>query len=318
ELCTQEYRLFYEIQFVIKRSSFFPLIYMKSMTGFGCGEASNDDLIYRVEVASVNRKQADIVVNLPRELSALDSRIRKQVSEVVSRGRINVGISLKSSEAKGGSLSINLPLAEEYSAAIAKLEEHLGLNGLVSRFDPGRAPGVIQLGETLPEPEDVWPFVEKALKESLSKLLEMRSTEGAHLKSDLESRLAILKGFLQQIAEQAPNVVKRYRENLMKRLDAAGIELNLDDERLIKEIGLFADRCDISEEITRLESHFAQCQKYFTSDEAVGRPLDFLIQEMGREINTIGSKANDASIAQIIVESKTELEKIREQIQNIE
>ncbi|MEE3176709.1 MAG: YicC/YloC family endoribonuclease [Verrucomicrobiota bacterium] len=291
---------------------------MKSMTGFGCGEASNDDLIYRVEVASVNRKQADIVVNLPRELSALDSRIRKQVSEVVSRGRINVGISLKSSEAKGGSLSINLPLAEEYSAAIAKLEEHLGLNGLVSRFDPGRAPGVIQLGETLPEPEDVWPFVEKALKESLSKLLEMRSTEGAHLKSDLETRLAILKGFLQQIAEQAPSVVKRHRENLIKRLDAAGIELNLDDERLIKEIGLFADRCDISEEITRLESHFAQCQKYFTSDEAVGRPLDFLIQEMGREINTIGSKANDASIAQIIVESKTELEKIREQIQNIE
>ena len=291
---------------------------MKSMTGFGCGKALNDDLIYRVEVASVNRKQADIVVNLPRELSALDSRIRKQVSEVVSRGRINVGISLKSSEAKGGSLSINLPLAEEYSAAIAKLEEHLGLNGLVSRFDPGRAPGVIQLGETLPEPEDAWPFVEKALKESLSKLLEMRSTEGAHLKSDLESRLATLKGFLQQIAEQAPSVVQRYRKNLIKRLDSAGIELNLDDERLIKEIGLFADRCDISEEITRLESHFAQCHKYFTRDEAVGRPLDFLIQEMGREINTIGSKANDASIAQIIVESKTELEKIREQIQNIE
>jgi|TARA_B110000196_G_scaffold75679_1_gene64957 uncharacterized protein (TIGR00255 family) len=291
---------------------------MKSMTGFGCGEALNDDLIYRVEVASVNRKQADIVVNLPRELSALDSRIRKQVSEVVSRGRINVGISLKSAEAQSGSLSINLPLAEEYTAAIAKLEERLGLNGLVSRFDPSRAPGVIQLGETLPEPEDAWPFVQKALKESLSKLLEMRSTEGAHLKSDLESRLAVLKGFLQQISEQAPSVVKRYRDNLIKRLDSADIELNLDDERLIKEIGLFADRCDISEEVTRLESHFSQCHKYFKSDEAVGRPLDFLIQEMGREINTIGSKANDASIAQIIVESKTELEKIREQIQNIE
>jgi len=291
---------------------------MKSMTGFGCGEALNDDLIYRVEVASVNRKQADIVVNLPRELSALDSRIRKQVSEVVSRGRINVGISLKSAEAQGGSLTINLPLAEEYAAAIAKLEERLGLNGLVSRFDPSRAPGVIQLGETLPEPEDAWPFVQKALKESLSKLLEMRSTEGAHLKSDLESRLAALKSFLQQISEQAPSVVKRHRENLIKRLDSAGIELNLDDERLIKEIGLFADRCDISEEVTRLQSHFAQCHKYFESDEAVGRPLDFLVQEMGREINTIGSKANDASIAQIIVESKTELEKIREQIQNIE
>jgi len=291
---------------------------MKSMTGFGCGEALNDDLIYRVEVASVNRKQADIVVNLPRELSSLDSRIRKQVSEVVSRGRINVGISLKSVESKGGSLSINLPLAKEYTEAITKLEDHLGLNGLVSRFDPGRAPGVIQLGETLPEPEDAWPFVEEALKESLSKLLEMRSTEGAHLKSDMESRLATLKGLLQQISEQAPSVVKRYRDNLMKRLDAAGIELNLDDERLIKEIGLFADRCDISEEVTRLESHFAQCHKYFENDEAVGRPLDFLVQEMGREINTIGSKANDASIAQIIVESKTELEKIREQIQNIE
>jgi len=291
---------------------------MKSMTGFGCGEALNDDLIYRVEVASVNRKQADIVVNLPRELSALDSRIRKQVSEVVSRGRINVVISLKSAEAQGGSLTINLPLAEEYAAAIAKLEERLGLNGLVSRFDPSRAPGVIQLGETLPEPEDAWPFVQKALKESLSKLLEMRSTEGAHLKSDLESRLTALKSFLQQISEQAPSVVEKHRENLIKRLDSAGIELNLDDERLIKEIGLFADRCDISEEVTRLESHFAQCHKYFESDEAVGRPLDFLVQEMGREINTIGSKANDASIAQIIVESKTELEKIREQIQNIE
>ena len=288
------------------------------MTGFGCGEALNDDLIYRVEVASVNRKQADIVVNLPRELSALDSRIRKQVSEVVSRGRINVGISLKSAEAQSGSLTINLPLAEEYAAAIAKLEERLGLNGLVSRFDPSRAPGVIQLGETLPEPEDAWPFVQKALKESLSKLLEMRSTEGAHLKSDLESRLTALKSFLQQISEQAPSVVEKHRENLIKRLDSAGIELNLDDERLIKEIGLFADRCDISEEVTRLESHFAQCHKYFESDEAVGRPLDFLVQEMGREINTIGSKANDASIAQIIVESKTELEKIREQIQNIE
>lgn len=291
---------------------------MKSMTGFGCVEALNDDLIYRVEVASVNRKQADIVVNLPRELSALDSRIRKQVSEVVSRGRINVGISLKSAEAQGGSLTINLPLAEEYAAAITKLEERLGLNGLVSRFDPSRAPGVIQLGETLPEPEDAWPFVQKALKESLSKLLEMRSTEGAHLKSDLESRLTSLKSFLQQISEQAPSVVERHRENLIKRLDSAGIELNLDDERLIKEIGLFADRCDISEEVTRLESHFAQCHKYFESDEAVGRPLDFLVQEMGREINTIGSKANDASIAQIIVESKTELEKIREQIQNVE
>ena len=291
---------------------------MKSMTGFGCGEASNDGLIYRVEVASVNRKQADIVVNLPRELSALDSRIRKQVSEVVSRGRINVGISLKSAEAQGGSLSINLSLAEEYAEAIEKLEERLGLKGLVSRFDPSRAPGVIQLGETLPEPEDAWPFVEKALKASLSKLLEMRSTEGAQLKSDLESRLATLKGLLKQISKLAPSVVKRYRDNLIKRLDSAGIELNLDDERLIKEIGLFADRCDISEEVTRLESHFAQCHKYYKSDESVGRPLDFLIQEMGREINTIGSKANDASIAQIIVESKTELEKIREQIQNIE
>jgi uncharacterized protein (TIGR00255 family) len=291
---------------------------MKSMTGFGCGEASNDCLVYRVEVASVNRKQADIVVNLPRELNSLDSRIRKQVSETVSRGRIHVGVSLKSVESKGGSLSINLPLAKEYTEAMAKLEEHLGLDGLVSKFDPSRASGVIELGETLPDPEDAWPFLEDALKESLSELLEMRSTEGAHLKSDLESRLTKLKGFLQKISEQSPNVVKKYRDNLIKRLDGAGIELNLDDERLIKEIGIFADRCDISEEVTRLESHFAQCRKYFESDQAVGRPLDFLVQEMGREINTIGSKANDASIAQIIVESKTELEKIREQIQNIE
>ena len=291
---------------------------MKSMTGFGNGEVLIDDLLYRVEISSVNRKQADIIINMPRELSALETRVRKMIKESVSRGRVNVNIFVKASSSEGGTINVNKELAKQYYEALRVLELDLGSNNFTDNFDPLRANGVINFGVTLPEVEDAWAHVKLALVQAVDHLIVMRSDEGAHLKADLESRLDKIKANLEKISEYASQVVSRHKENLFKRLTASGLELDLNDERVIKEIGIFADRCDITEEITRLESHFIQSEKYFSSNEAVGRPLDFLVQEISRELNTIGSKANDANIAQSIVETKTELEKIREQVQNVE
>jgi uncharacterized protein (TIGR00255 family) len=291
---------------------------MKSMTGFGNGEVLIDDLLYRVEISSVNRKQADIIINMPRELSALETRVRKMIKESVSRGRVNVNIFVKASSSEGGTINVNKELAKKYYEALRVLELDLGSNNFTDNFDPLRANGVINFGVTLPEVEDAWAHVKLALVQAVDHLIVMRSDEGAHLKADLESRLDKIKANLEKISEYASHVVSRHKENLFKRLTASGLELDLNDERVIKEIGIFADRCDITEEITRLESHFIQSEKYFSSNEAVGRPLDFLVQEISRELNTIGSKANDANIAQSIVETKTELEKIREQVQNVE
>jgi len=291
---------------------------MKSMTGFGNGEVLIGDLLYRVEISSVNRKQADIVINMPRELTALESRVRKMIKESVSRGRVNVNIFVKASSSEGGTINVNKDLAKQYYEALKGLELDFGGNNFTENFDPMRANGVINFGVSLPEAEDAWVHVQEALSQAVAHLIKMRSDEGAHLKADLEVRLDKIKNNLERISEYASHVVERHKENLLKRLAASGLELDLNDERVIKEIGIFADRCDITEEITRLESHFIQSEKYFSSNEAVGRPLDFLVQEISRELNTIGSKANDANIAQSIVETKTELEKIREQVQNVE
>ena len=291
---------------------------MKSMTGFGNGEILKDDLIYRVEISSVNRKQADIVINLPRELVSLETRIRKIVKKSISRGRVIVNIHVKASSSEGGVLNVNEDLAQQYYLALEKLESKLNNESLRKNFDPMRANGVITFGVNLPEPDHAWSIIEGTVSEAIKNLIQMRLDEGAYLKADLESRLNIMRSNLDLISKRSSKVVEYHRENLFKRLSASGLDLNLDDERVVKEIGIFAERCDISEEITRLQSHFIQSEKYFNSEEAVGRPLDFLVQEISRELNTIGSKANDAEIAQIIVETKTELEKIREQVQNVE
>ena len=291
---------------------------MKSMTGFGNGEILKDDLIYRVEISSVNRKQADIVISLPRELVSLETRVRKIVKKSISRGRVNVNIHVKASSSEGGMLNVIEGLAQQYYLALEKLESKLNNESLRKNFDPMRANGVITFGVDLPEPEDAWSIIEGTVSEAIKNLIQMRLNEGEYLKADLESRLNIMRSNLDRISNRSSKVVEYHRENLFKRLSASGLDLNLDDERVVKEIGILAERCDISEEITRLQSHFIQSEKYFNSEEAVGRPLDFLVQEISRELNTIGSKANDAEIAQIIVESKTELEKIREQVQNVE
>ncbi len=293
---------------------------MKSMTGYGRGECAQDGFKVTVELSSVNRKQAEVSVTLPRELELLESQVRDAVNRVVARGRVNVRVSLHAAEGKLSARNhLNTELAKAYAAELVKLAKSLKLSGGVTLDQVLRAPGVFQTDEELAESEDLWPAVEKALGQGLSALVKMREREGAHLGKDLSARIGVMRAAVEKVKQQAPVTAENYRQNLLTRIKSAGIEnLAPDDERLLKEIVLFADRSDITEELTRLQSHFQQFADCAKSKEPVGRTLDFLAQEMNREINTIGSKANDAVISREVVTLKTELERYREQVQNVE
>lgn len=290
------------------------------MTGYGWGETSRQGCKVTVELSSVNRKQSEISINLPRELEVLEAQIRDEINPCVARGRVNVRVTLHAVEGKEAQrLHLNKPLARAYARELKKLARELDLSGGVSLDALMRAPGVMQGSDDVADAEDFWPAVRTSLKKGLAMLLEMRSREGGHLRKDLRKRVDIMRKALNKVSRRAPQILKRYREQLTERIKAAGLDpAHLDEDRLHKEVVLFADRSDISEEITRLESHFKQFDSYMKSSEPVGRTLDFLAQEMNREINTIGSKANDSRIAAEVVTLKTELEKFREQAQNVE
>lgn len=291
---------------------------MHSMTGFGRGSAATEAWHATVEITSVNRKQAEVVVQAPRELAELDARIRKSVLALLSRGRIQVSINIERSQGSAADFSIDPKLALAFSTAFTALGKITGQCVTPTASDFLRQPGIIAIGSGEIDAEAAWLAIEPALDTALVHITAMRASEGSHLKTDFLTRLDTLISFSRKIAAEAPGRPIRQRELLAKRLRDAGLDLDPADERVAKEIAIFADRCDISEEITRLDSHFSRFREYLDAVEPPGRALDFLCQELFREFNTIGSKANDASIAQTIVEAKTELEKIREQVQNIE
>lgn len=290
------------------------------MTGYGCGEGHHEGCKVTVELSSVNRRQSEISVNLPRELDVLEARIRGEVNRRLSRGRVSVRVSLHADdERRAGSVRINRALARAYALEFSRLAEELGVGERPSLDLILHAPGVLETREEMQDAEAFWPAVETALLGALDQLVRMREQEGAHLAADLASRLEILRRSAAAVRERAPEVAVQYRRQLHERIAAAGIPLTPEDgERLLKEVALFADRSDISEELTRLESHFVQFDQCLASPEPVGRTLDFLAQEMNREINTIGSKANDSAIAREVVVLKAELERMREQSQNLE
>ncbi|MFN7138612.1 MAG: YicC/YloC family endoribonuclease, partial [Limisphaerales bacterium] len=262
----------------------------------------------------------EITVNLPRELEVLEAQIRDEVNKVVSRGRLTVRVSVHSAD-KGaaGQIRVNLALAKVYAKEFQKLARELKIEEPLSLEMLLRSPGVLHSANEIDEAEDLWPAVEKALKGALGQLLKMREREGAHLSKDLLTRMGAIQKSWRKILKHAPEVQKRYRDQLRQRVKNSGLDLpSVDDERLIKEVVYFADRSDISEELTRLQSHFQQFNDCLKSKEPVGRTLDFLAQEMNREVNTIGSKANDALISREVVVLKAELERFREQVQNVE
>ena len=292
---------------------------MHSMTGFGRGTHTTDIWLANIEAASINRKQIEIVANLPRPLQSLESKVRQATLPHISRGRVQVSVKLEKPDAFGSAIRIDATLAKSFEAAFTELSDIIGRPLSPSPADFLRQPGIFETGDTEEiDPDAAWEAIAPALEEALQNLNTMRASEGSHLKTDLLERLAKLGEFTSTILTQAPFRPERQRDLLLKRLSDLGLPLELDDERLLREVSLFADRCDISEEITRLDSHFGKFREYTSSGEAVGRSLDFLCQELFREFNTIGSKANDSLIAQTVVEAKTELEKMREQVQNVE
>jgi len=292
---------------------------MRSMTGYGHGESAKAGFKFTVELNSVNRKQSDISVNLPKELVELEPRIRDEINAVLSRGKINCVVSYHRSAANAADqVELDEELALAYVTAIRKLQRKTKLTGAISLETVLRAPGVLKLAEAAVDVEQLWECAATALRKALEQMVKMREKEGKHLTADLTARLQTLADGVAQIRLAAPATIKRYRDQLHARVQEAGLHVPLDDERLVKEVVMFADRCDITEELTRLESHFQQFRDCLASREPVGRTLDFLSQEMNREINTIGSKANAADISRVVVQAKAELEKIREQVQNIE
>ncbi len=288
------------------------------MTGYGRGECAQAGFKITVEVSSVNRKQSEIAVNLPRELEVLEAQVRDAVNERVARGRVTVRLSVHAASASG-KLKIDTALAKAHTKELKKLAKTLNIPDAISLDLLLRIPGVLQASEEIAESDQIWPSVSKALNRALDTLVSMRTREGAHLAKDLQQRIGLMRDAVARVQKQAPQVAERYRQQLFERIKTAGIEVpGLEDERLLKEVFYFADRIDITEELTRLQSHFKQFDDCIKKDEPVGRTLDFLAQEMNREINTLGAKANDSIISREVVTLKSELERFREQVQNVE
>ncbi len=290
---------------------------MKSMTGFGRCELAEEGVAISLQVSSVNRKNLEVICSLPKDLQRLERPLQDQVRAVASRGRFQFSIDLR----LDGAANAALPSDQQIDDALVRLRSVARRHGAEIVVD---GPLLVQLAGLiegdLPEiPDEVAErLLAKACETALQELVAMRAREGAVLKIDLSARIENLNTLVGKIEQLAPSMVGKHRENLLARLEQAGLELDTSDERVLREIALYADRCDISEEITRLQSHFEQFGQLIEKDEAVGRPLEFLLQEVGREINTCGSKSSSIEVSRLVMEIKNELERLREQVANVE
>jgi uncharacterized protein (TIGR00255 family) len=293
---------------------------MKSMTGFGAAEIKTEGRTLSVEITSVNSKKGlDLQLNLPRELASLENTLRSQVQKIGVRGRVNVEIHWRSDPQSGPtSLRINRAVLKNYQSEFRAVAKSLKSKDDVSLEFLLKLPGVMEDTRGPVESGKFLPVLEKMLGKALTAWDKSREREGIFLAKDLSSKFDYLEEQVGEVEKRKGPHLEAHRQALLRRLNEAGLAVALDDERVLKELALFADRSDISEEIIRLRSHFGEAERLLKSDEPAGRNLDFLLQEIGREINTIGSKGNDGEISRRVVAMKTELEKIREQVQNLE
>jgi uncharacterized protein (TIGR00255 family) len=291
-----------------------------SMTGFGRGEASAEGVKIVVELSTVNRKQFDCTFSMPRELGSLESKLHALVHAQVTRGYVKglVTVAAAGAEAAESGL-INLAQVEAQVAALRAAASKLGLADDLTAAALLRLPDVLKPKVLPDDPIEVWPLIERAAQSALQSLVELRTREGLALEKDLRKRFAALELISKRIERVAPAVPKAYQAALARRLAELLGQGGAADEALVaREVAVFADRCDVSEELTRLASHFVQATKVLDAGGACGRTLDFLCQELFREINTTGSKANDAEISKWVIEFKAGLEAVREQVQNVE
>lgn len=291
---------------------------IKSMTGFGRAEVQGDTKNFVAEIKSVNHRFSEIVIRMPKFYSPLEDRIRKVIQQKVVRGRIDVFISYEDVGLKNKQLKVDKDLAMDYYKSLKELAEFLDKQGDITTMDIAGFPDIIKIEETKEDLEYLWTILQPAVAQATEQLIEMRCVEGDRLKQDLLQRVEVIGEITRNIDARSPNVVDEYKERLNARIKDLLGEIQIDETRLANEVAFFADRCSITEEIVRLKSHLEQLKESLQVSEPVGRKLDFLVQELYREINTIGSKANDLEIAAMVITAKSEVEKIREQVQNIE
>ncbi|MEW6213441.1 MAG: YicC/YloC family endoribonuclease [Acidobacteriota bacterium] len=290
---------------------------IKSMTGFGQGRAEGRDYKVRVDVRSVNNRFLDVHTKLPPELSSLEMQLKKQVQAALKRGRVDVTVSVE--QMKQAVFEINRPLVSGYLAALAELRSEFGLAGEPSLELVAKLQGALVVSQDSTQlDEELVQAVSAALEESLASLIQMRASEGQELARELNSRLSVIESQLPGIETEAERLPAIYRERLEKRLQEIAGEAKIDEMRLAQEVVMFVDRSDISEEIARLRSHIVQMRDILASEDDVGKRLDFILQEMNREASTILSKSGDLAISDAAIVIKTEVEKLREQVQNVE
>lgn len=290
---------------------------IKSMTGYGRSKYEVDGRIYTVDIKAVNHKYSDISIKLPRILNYKEDDLRKKVSAAISRGKIDVFITFENYSSKGIEVKFNMELAKAYVNELNRLSEETGVSNSLTAIDISKMPEIFKLNESNDE-DLIGNEVEKAVDEALEKFLSMREVEGEKLVIDMNNRINFIEGKVNEISNFSDGLVEEYIEKLRTRIKELLQTEVVDEARLAQEIVIYSDKCSIQEELTRLNSHINQFRTLISGSSPVGKKIDFLIQEMNRETNTIGSKANCLDITNRVIEIKTEIENIREQVQNIE
>ncbi len=291
---------------------------LKSMTGFGRAEATVNGRDITVEIKSVNHRYFEFSCRTTRGYSFLEEKLKSYVSQKVSRGKIDMFVSLSTSDETPAEVTVNHQLAKAYLDAFKEIETEYKLENDITVSAVARYPDVLTVTKAPENEEQVLNDVLQAVDVALTSFISMREAEGEKLKADILNRAETVLNIVSKIEERSPQTVLEYENRLKSKIEETLSDKNIDEQRILTEVAIFADKVAVAEETVRLRSHFAQLTKFMNSDEAVGRKVDFIIQEMNREANTIGSKVQDAEIAHLVVDIKSEIEKIREQIQNIE
>lgn len=291
---------------------------IKSMTGFGRAVAETDGYVITVEIKSVNHRYFEFSSRIPRQYGFLDDKLKSYINSRVSRGKVECYVSIDALNTEAAQVVVNNTLASAYVSALKELSKNYDLKEDFGASTVARFQDVLVVKKADEDEEKIWSYVKSVTDTALDKFIAMRTVEGSKMKNDISSRADYILSCVEYIEKRSPETVKEYNDKLVERVHDLIGDVSLDEGRVIQEVAIYADKVAVAEETVRLRSHLDQLKAFINSDEPVGRKMDFLVQEINRETNTIGSKANDVDIARKVVDIKAEVEKIREQIQNIE
>ena len=291
---------------------------IKSMTGFGAGDAETADFKVHIEIKAVNQRFLETNYHMPYSMNMFENQLTKKIKEYASRGKLDINIRFQDLRDKAVTVKVDKGLVAAYGQALQEISSQLELSAPVTAAQIASYPDVLKLNEENADLEAAQPVLMQAMEQALESFVAMREAEGQNIQRDLLARIGTLENFVGELEKLAPEIVAAYRQRLENLLREYLAKEDIEESRIIQEVALFTDKVNYTEETVRLRSHFDQFRQIITAGEPVGRKLDFLIQEMNREINTVASKANSAGAAQFVVDVKSEIEKIREQIQNIE